>query len=93
MRTRHVRSLYRGPVHRSADWIDVNPPVPELQIPAAPAHSGATVPLPRTAPGALIRTTLLTLPAEPGPAALFRAALAELVVLEGRLHGSGPRAR
>lgn len=90
MRTRRVRSLYRGPVHRSADWIDVNPPVPELQIPAAPAHSGATVPLPRTAPGALIRTTLLSLPAEPGPAALFRAALAELVVLEGRLTALAP---
>lgn len=90
MRTRRVRTLCRGPVHRSADWIDVNPPVPELQIPAAPAHGGTTVPLPRTAPGALIRTTLLSLPAEPGPAALFRAALAELVVLEGRLTALAP---
>ncbi|MFD7760509.1 lantibiotic dehydratase [Streptomyces microflavus] len=38
----------------------------------------------------MIRTTLLTLPAEPGPAALFRAALAELVVLEGRLTALAP---
>ncbi|MEV4876233.1 lantibiotic dehydratase [Streptomyces cyaneofuscatus] len=54
-------------------------------MPAAPARDGHAVPLPRIAPGALVRTTLLNLPAEPVPAATFRAALAELVVLEGRL--------
>ncbi|MFD5986541.1 lantibiotic dehydratase [Streptomyces cyaneofuscatus] len=62
--------------------------------PVAPAHDGAhdgrTVPLPRVAPGALVRTTLLSLPAEPAPAASFRAALAELVVLEGRLRALAP---
>ncbi|MDX3378375.1 lantibiotic dehydratase [Streptomyces sp. ME02-6991-2A] len=54
-------------------------------MPAAPAHDGHAVPLPRIAPGALLRTTVLSLPAETAPAAAFRAALAELVVLEGRL--------
>jgi len=82
--------MCRALVHRSVDWIDVNPPVPELQMPAAPVHGGTTTPLPRTAPGALVRTTLLSLPAEPGPAATFRAALAELVVLESRLTALAP---
>ncbi|WP_097871736.1 lantibiotic dehydratase [Streptomyces sp. rh34] len=68
----------------------MNPPVPELQIPAAPARDGHSSPLPQIAPGALVRTTLLSLPAEPGPAAAFRAALAELVVLEGRLTALAP---
>ncbi|WP_274035580.1 hypothetical protein [Streptomyces sp. MMBL 11-1] len=68
----------------------MNPPVPELQTPAAPALDGHTSPLPRIAPGALVRTTLLSLPAEPAPAAAFRAALAELVVLEGRLTALAP---
>ncbi|MGW5070623.1 lantibiotic dehydratase, partial [Streptomyces cyaneofuscatus] len=53
-------------------------------------HEGHPVPLPRVAPGALVRTTLLSLPAEPAPAAAFRAALAELVVLEGRLTALAP---
>ncbi|MYX18361.1 hypothetical protein GTY67_33980 [Streptomyces sp. SID8374] len=68
----------------------MNPPVPELQMPAAPARAGRAVPLPRIAPGALVRTTLLRLPAEPGSAAAFRAALAELVALEGRLAALTP---
>ncbi|MBT2377667.1 lantibiotic dehydratase [Streptomyces sp. ISL-111] len=68
----------------------MKPSVPELQMPVAPAHEGHTVPLPRIAPGALVRTTLLSLPAEPAPAAAFRAALAELVVLEGRLTALAP---
>ncbi|MFH9265177.1 lantibiotic dehydratase [Streptomyces sp. NPDC017546] len=68
----------------------MNPPVPELQTPAAPALDGHTSSLPRIAPGALVRTTLLSLPAEPAPAAAFRAALAELVVLEGRLTALAP---
>ncbi len=59
-------------------------------MPVAPAHDGRTVPLPRVAPGALVRTTLLSLPAEPAPAAAFRAALAELVVLERRLTALAP---
>ncbi|MFJ4970191.1 lantibiotic dehydratase [Streptomyces sp. NPDC088755] len=69
----------------------MNPPVPELQMPAAlPAPDGRAAPLPRVAPGALVRTTLLRLPAEPGPAAAFRAALAELVVVEQRLTALAP---
>ncbi|MFJ7327825.1 lantibiotic dehydratase [Streptomyces cyaneofuscatus] len=56
----------------------------------APAHDGRTVPSPRVAPGALVRTTLLSLPAEPAPAAAFRAELAELVVLERRLTALAP---
>ncbi|MGK3089750.1 lantibiotic dehydratase [Streptomyces sp. WAC01490] len=59
-------------------------------MPVAPAHDGHPVPLPRVAPGALVRTTLLSLPAEPAPAAAFRAALAELVGLEGRLTALAP---
>ncbi|WOP07103.1 lantibiotic dehydratase [Streptomyces cyaneofuscatus] len=62
--------------------------------PLVPAHDGThdghPVPLPRVAPGALVRTTLLGLPAEPAPAAAFRAVLAELVVLEGRLTALAP---
>ncbi|WP_324801513.1 lantibiotic dehydratase [Streptomyces cyaneofuscatus] len=62
--------------------------------PLVPAHDGTheghPVPLPRVAPGALVRTTLLGLPSEPAPAAAFRAALAELVVLEGRLTALAP---
>ncbi|MEW2071431.1 lantibiotic dehydratase, partial [Streptomyces sp. NPDC007346] len=59
-------------------------------MPAAPARDGRAVPRPRIAPGALVRTTLLSLPAEPGPAAAFRAALAELVVVEARLTALAP---
>ncbi|MFD8619293.1 lantibiotic dehydratase [Streptomyces sp. NPDC059513] len=59
-------------------------------MPAPPARAGRAVPLPRIAPGALVRTTLVRLPAEPGPAAAFRAALAELVALEGRLAALAP---
>ncbi|MFD8062314.1 lantibiotic dehydratase [Streptomyces cyaneofuscatus] len=69
--------------------------MPALPVtPLVPAHDGThdghPVPLPRVAPGALVRTTLLSLPAEPAPAAAFRAALAELVVLEGRLAALAP---
>ncbi|WP_018487809.1 MULTISPECIES: lantibiotic dehydratase [unclassified Streptomyces] len=68
----------------------MNPPVPELQLPAPSLRTGRSAPLPRIAPGALVRTTLVSLPAEPGPAVAFRAALAELVALEGRLATLAP---
>ncbi|MEU3264157.1 lantibiotic dehydratase [Streptomyces bacillaris] len=68
----------------------MNPPVPELQLPAPSLRTGHAAPLPRIAPGALVRTTLLSLPAEPGPAVAFRAALAELVALEERLAALAP---
>lgn len=59
-------------------------------MPTASVRDRRAVPRPRTASGALVRTTLLSLPAEPGPAAAFRAALAELVVLEDRLTALAP---
>ncbi|GGU93263.1 lantibiotic biosynthesis dehydratase-like protein [Streptomyces cavourensis] len=68
----------------------MNPPVPELQLPAPSLRTGHAAPLPRIAPGALVRTTLLSLPAEHRPAVTFRAALAELVALEGRLAALAP---
>ncbi|WP_309236381.1 lantibiotic dehydratase [Streptomyces sp. CAI 127] len=48
------------------------------------------LPLPRVAPGALIRTALLHRPAEAAPGTAFRAALAELVVLERELAALAP---
>ncbi|MYT98773.1 MULTISPECIES: lantibiotic dehydratase [unclassified Streptomyces] len=68
----------------------MNPPVPELQLPAPSLRAGRSAPLPRIAPGALVRTTLVSLPAEPGPAVAFRAALAELVALEKWLAALAP---
>ncbi|WP_432152353.1 lantibiotic dehydratase [Streptomyces sp. bgisy029] len=59
-------------------------------MPPAPVRDERGVPLPRIAPGALVRTTLLSLPAEPGPATSFRAALAGLVELEDRLTALAP---
>ncbi|RST17677.1 hypothetical protein EF908_33915, partial [Streptomyces sp. WAC04770] len=68
----------------------MNPPVPELQLSAPSLRTGHAAPLPRIAPGALVRTTLLSLAAESGAAVTFRAALAELVALEGRLAALAP---
>ncbi|MEU4922817.1 lantibiotic dehydratase [Streptomyces parvus] len=48
------------------------------------------LPLPRVAPGALIRTALLHRPAEAAPGTAFRAALTELVVLERELAALAP---
>ncbi|MET9928271.1 MULTISPECIES: lantibiotic dehydratase [unclassified Streptomyces] len=59
-------------------------------MPTASVRDRRAVPRPRIASGALVRTTLLSLPAEPGPAVAFRAALAELVVEEGRLAALAP---
>ncbi|MFF2721106.1 lantibiotic dehydratase [Streptomyces sp. NPDC058011] len=59
-------------------------------MPTASVRDRRAVPRPRIASGALVRTTLLSLPAEPGPAVAFRAALAGLVVEEGRLAALAP---
>lgn len=90
MRTPARPNRVSAPVRRPADWIDVNPPLPELRLPAPSPRTGQAAPLPRIAPGALVRTTLLSLPAEPGPVGTFRVALAELVALEGRLAALAP---
>ncbi|GAA2264190.1 hypothetical protein GCM10010232_65350 [Streptomyces amakusaensis] len=70
----------------------MKPLLPERQKPAARADTGhaAPAPAPRLAPGALIRTNLLGLPAEARPAGAFRAALAELTELERELTALAP---
>ncbi|MGW1974451.1 lantibiotic dehydratase [Streptomyces sp. NPDC001889] len=71
----------------------MKPLLPERQTRPAPTPRAGTeqpAPAPRLAPGALIRTTLLSLPAETRPAGAFRAALAELTALEEELTARAP---